>query len=67
MSFHITIPVITGVYCDPINKLTDRQKWNLGLNNNDTGGDIILSGVKYLLPNIFSYPMNKPIIVKANR
>lgn len=34
---------------------------------NHSGGDIILSGVKYLLPNIFSYPFNKPVIDKADK
>ena len=47
--------------------MTPKERWDEGLNTSYTGGNIILSGVKYLLPRIFSYPMNKPIIVKANK
>ena len=33
---------------------------------NHSGGDIILSGVKYLLPNLLSFPFNKPVVVHAD-
>lgn len=33
--FNLTIPVITGVFCDPIVKMTPKEKWDLGLNTDE--------------------------------
>ena len=58
---------MTGTYPDPITKMSIKEIWDKGLDLNHSGGDIILSGVKYLLPNIFSYPFNKPVVDKADK
>ena len=34
---------------DPVTKMSARQKYNNSCNLNDFGGDIILSGVPYLI------------------
>jgi len=43
---------------DPLAKMSKRQKYNLGCDVNDRGGDIILAGIPYLIQNGFSYPFN---------
>lgn len=43
------------------------EKWNKGVDLNTIGGDLILAGVKYILPNLFSFPFNKPIVVVADK
>ena len=47
--------------------MTDLEKWWSGVNINSVGGDLILSGIKYILPNLFSFPFNKPIVVTADK
>lgn len=45
--------------------MSRKEKYDLGLDISEVGGDIILAGIPYLLQNEFSYPNNMPIVAKS--
>lgn len=65
--FVIKLSVLTGCCVDPATKLSPRQRWDRGIDINYIGGDVLLSSVCYILPNIPSFPFNKPIVVTADK
>lgn len=49
---------MTGSIMDPLTDMSPRQRYDLGCDVNERGGDIILAGIPYLIQNGYGYPYN---------